>query len=281
MELLGLLAIGIVIGIPTIAIIALVRSRAAERRIEECWYQISDLQGDIAGLRREVAGFSDRVNKPETTAAAPHDEDREVSRAPEPMAAPAIREEVQVIHTQSSQPVAGSSWPDAATIPPGSAPTPEPSTGLEGIKRRAPAGIAALQPVVLREAVRKEETTPTATSPSAERPLTSPAPAAPPPASVSSFAQREAAPPQESVFQRLRTNLPLEQFLGMNLFAKIGIVLLVLGLALLGRMVLIAIGPGPRVVLTYGIAGIMLGGGIWLERRERYRLLGRTGIGGG
>ncbi len=67
----------------------------------------------------------------------------------------------------------------------------------------------------------------------------------------------------------------------MNLFAKIGIVLLVLGLALLGRIALIAMGPGLRVALIYAIAAAMLGGGIWLERRERYRLLGRTGIGGG
>jgi hypothetical protein len=50
MELIGLLAIGIVIGIPVIAIVALVRSKAADRRIEEIWYTISDLQGEIAGL---------------------------------------------------------------------------------------------------------------------------------------------------------------------------------------------------------------------------------------
>jgi hypothetical protein len=40
-------------------------------------------------------------------------------------------------------------------------------------------------------------------------------------------------------------------------------------------------GPEFRVALTYSIAAAMLGGGIWLERSERYRLLGRTGIGGG
>jgi len=79
----------------------------------------------------------------------------------------------------------------------------------------------------------------------------------------------------------LKTNLPLEQLLGMNLFAKVGIVLLVLGLALLGRIALISMGPQLRVMLIYAIAAVMLSGGIWLERHERYRLLGRTGIGGG
>lgn len=67
----------------------------------------------------------------------------------------------------------------------------------------------------------------------------------------------------------------------MNLFAKFGIVLLVLGFALLGRMALIAMGPGERVALIYAVAAALLGCGVWLETRERYRLIGRAGIGGG
>jgi len=67
----------------------------------------------------------------------------------------------------------------------------------------------------------------------------------------------------------------------MNLFAKIGIVLLVLGFALLGRVAVLAMGPGGKVALLYAAAGTMLGGGIWLERKERYRLIGRGAIGGG
>lgn len=277
MELIGLLAIGIVIGIPTIAIIALVRSRAAKRRIEESWYKISDLQGDIAGLRREVAGLSDRVNKLEASKVVARAEDRKVDGAPKPITAPAVREEVKATLPQSSQPAVASSRSDAVAFPPSNARKPASATGLEATEHRAPAGIAAFQPVVPRETVRKEEVAPT---PFAERPVTPSAPVTPPPASIPSFAAYQRPTPKEGVFQRLRTNLPLEQFLGMNLFAKIGIVLLVLGLALLGRMALIAMGPSLRVALTYGIAGIMLGGGIWLERSDRYRILGRTGIGG-
>jgi hypothetical protein len=67
----------------------------------------------------------------------------------------------------------------------------------------------------------------------------------------------------------------------MNLFAKIGIVLLVLGFALLGRVALVAMGPGGKVALLFAAAATLLGGGIWLERKDRYRLIGRTGIGGG
>ena len=67
----------------------------------------------------------------------------------------------------------------------------------------------------------------------------------------------------------------------MNLFAKIGIVLLVLGFALLGRVALISMGPAARAALIFAVSAAMLGGGIWLEQKERYRLVGRTGIGGG
>ena len=89
------------------------------------------------------------------------------------------------------------------------------------------------------------------------------------------------APPRKSMADRLRAMLPLEEVLGMNVFAKIGIVLLVLGFALLGRMALISMGPGQRDSLIYAASVAMLAGGIWLERKERYKLLGRAAIGGG
>jgi hypothetical protein len=111
---------------------------------------------------------------------------------------------------------------------------------------------------------------------SAEEPARPFVPAAPP-----LFANVDAGPPRKAWAERLRTTLPLEELLGMNLFAKLGIVLLVLGFAFLGRMAMVAMGPGARDAVIYGIAAAMLGGGIWLENRERYRIVGRAGIGGG
>jgi hypothetical protein len=87
--------------------------------------------------------------------------------------------------------------------------------------------------------------------------------------------------PRKTAREWLAEKLPLEAVLGMNLFAKIGIVLLVLGFALLGRMALVTMGPGGKVALLYTVAAALLVGGIWVERRERYRLFGRTSIGGG
>ena len=285
MELIGLLAIGIVIGISVIAIFALVRSRAAERRIEDIWYKISDLQGEISGLRHELTRLSDRVNELEASV-IPLAEDRQVSHNPAPAEAaiaPAAAEEKNAPSVHSAQPAAASSWLDQTSVPPSSSPeaVPTPVASFAANEQPASAGIAAFEAHVQPEIARETEVAPTWSLAADPRLAIPPTPAAPLSSPIPSFAAYELAAPRESVFQRLKTNLPLEQLLGMNLFAKIGIVLLVLGLALLGRIALIAMGPGPRVALTYAIAVAMLGGGIWLERRERYRLLGRTGIGGG
>jgi uncharacterized membrane protein len=286
MEMIVLLAIGFFIGIPTIAIVALVRSRAAERRIEESWYKISGLQGEIAGLRREFVRLSDRVDELEASPVASHADDQQVCREPAPVETvitPAVAEEDKAVPVQSSQPAAASSWLDQTIVALHSKPEVAPTTAasFEANEQPAPAEIAAFEAPVQPEEVWERQVAPTWSVEASPRSAIPPTPVAPVSPEIPLFAAYEPATPRESVFQRLKTTLPLEQFLGMNLFAKIGIVLLVLGLALLGRIALIAMEPGLRVVLTYSIAAAMLGGGIWLERRERYCLLGRTGIGGG
>lgn len=72
-----------------------------------------------------------------------------------------------------------------------------------------------------------------------------------------------------------------EEALGTNWLQKLGIVLLVLGVASFGIYELAALGSFGKVVVSYLVAVGLLGGGIFLEKRERYQLLGRTGIGGG
>jgi hypothetical protein len=94
-------------------------------------------------------------------------------------------------------------------------------------------------------------------------------------------ASPDSTPPRKSFAERLRGTLPLEELLGGNLFAKIGIILIVLGLAYWAKTAIISMGPGARVALLYAAGGILLGGGIWLEGRERYQIIGRGGIGGG
>lgn len=78
-----------------------------------------------------------------------------------------------------------------------------------------------------------------------------------------------------------RSSISLEESLGTNWFPKVGITLVVLGVAFLMRTFWGNIGAGGRVSILYAAAFAVLGGGIFLERKERYRRVGRALIGGG
>jgi hypothetical protein len=84
-----------------------------------------------------------------------------------------------------------------------------------------------------------------------------------------------------SLQERMKRVSAFEEALGTNWLQKLGIVLLVLGVASFGIYELAALGSFGKVMVLYLAAAVLLGGGIYLEKRERYQLLGRTGIGGG
>jgi hypothetical protein len=131
-------------------------------------------------------------------------------------------------------------------------------------------------------------------------PTTAPAapqsPVAPPPP-----AARVVAPPQHAAFhssapaapspapsvpkatsqERMKSVFALEEILGRNWLNKIGIVLIVLGVAYFGIKELGQLGPWGKVALSYVISFALLGGGIFLEKRERYRVFSYPAIGGG
>jgi uncharacterized membrane protein len=73
----------------------------------------------------------------------------------------------------------------------------------------------------------------------------------------------------------------LEEALGTNWLNKLGIIILVLGIELFGIYELGELGPSGKVMLSCLVSVALLGGGIYLERKDRYHILGRTGIGGG
>ncbi len=104
-----------------------------------------------------------------------------------------------------------------------------------------------------------------------------PIPATPPP-SAPSFA---AAEPGPSLTDRLKSSLDVEERLGTNWLNKLGIVILVLGIAFFLAYQLKTLGPPGKVLVGFVTAGVMLGAGIWFDRGERYRILARAGIGGG
>lgn len=109
-----------------------------------------------------------------------------------------------------------------------------------------------------------------------------PRPAAPAPAATSAtarnFATDHIAPP---LFDRFKSSLDVEEMLGTDWLNKLGIVLLVLGIAFFLSYELRTMGPLGKVLVGLVSGALMLAAGIFFERGERYRILARAGIGGG
>ena len=72
-----------------------------------------------------------------------------------------------------------------------------------------------------------------------------------------------------------------EVFVGGNVINKLGVFIIVLGLALGLRLAWQHAGPAGRVAMSYATGFLMLGGGVWSENRERFRTFGYGLIGGG
>jgi hypothetical protein len=88
-------------------------------------------------------------------------------------------------------------------------------------------------------------------------------------------------PPRINTEKRIKSVFALEETLGRNWLNKLGITLLVLGIASFGIYELGQLGPLGKVAVSYAVASALLIGGIFLEKRENYRVLGHTLIGGG
>lgn len=73
----------------------------------------------------------------------------------------------------------------------------------------------------------------------------------------------------------------LEQTLGANWLNKLGIAILVVGLAFFLAYKLQTWGPGGKVLCGYCVGVALLACGVWLERKPTYRIFARGNIGGG
>ena len=73
----------------------------------------------------------------------------------------------------------------------------------------------------------------------------------------------------------------LEERLGANWLNKLGIVILVFGVAFFLAYQLRTLGSLGKIVVGFAVSGTLLVGGLLLERRNKYRIFARAGIGGG
>ena len=93
-----------------------------------------------------------------------------------------------------------------------------------------------------------------------------------------SFAEEKAGP---SLGDRLKSSFDLEEMMGTNWLNKIGIIILVLGIAFFLSYQLKTLGPAGKVLVGLATAAVLLGAGIWFDKKDQYRVLARAGIGGG
>ena len=78
-----------------------------------------------------------------------------------------------------------------------------------------------------------------------------------------------------------RKLLNLEETFGSNWLNKLGIIILVIGVALFLIYQMRELGPPGKVTVGYTVSAAMLGAGLFFERREQWRILARAGIAGG
>ncbi len=78
-----------------------------------------------------------------------------------------------------------------------------------------------------------------------------------------------------------RKAFEIEEKLGQNWLNKIGIVALVIGIALFLAYKFPSLSNPGKVGLGYAVSLSLLGTGVFLERRDRYRIFARALIGGG
>ncbi|HWR15301.1 MAG TPA: DUF2339 domain-containing protein [Terriglobales bacterium] len=103
------------------------------------------------------------------------------------------------------------------------------------------------------------------------------------PHSVTAEQQFEPAPVESrpSLVDRVRSLGSIEEILGKNWLNKLGVILLVIGVAFFLAYQLQTLGPAGKILVGFTVSVALLGSGIWFERNERYRILARAGIGGG
>ena len=146
--------------------------------------------------------------------------------------------------------------PPVRPVPPSAAP-PVPAAVSPDVSHAQPPRPATVAPPVIPQ---RPATLP-------ERPVTTPVP---PPLNAGPAHE----PPR-------RSGLDLEEMLGTNWLNKIGIGILVLGLAFFLAYQLQNLGPAGKVFLGVGLSAAMIAVGVRYESNERYRILARASAAGG
>jgi hypothetical protein len=317
LELLAVLLALLVLSAPVLAVSAVVRQRKLRLQIEELAQRTSQqndaLHREMLELRRQIAAVNTETNASATSQDLPTVH-VEIPQPSPPVAAPVARtpDAVPIVPTFSAPATPAKETPRAEPVSPPSIPVnvevrvqPSEHPQIEAIIANAsekvvePAKVEATEVASnsphspstgvspLPSAVPASPITPTD---SAKPPASTSASSTPTPVSTPSsawgteapqFATLRSASAKASAQQRMKSVFALEETLGTNWLNKLGITILVLGLALFGIYELGQLGPAGKVGLSFFVSFALLAGGVFFEKRERYRVLGHTLIGGG
>jgi len=310
--LLFLIAI-FLIATPIIAIVLLVKHSSLRSEFnllkEENARQHTSFQHEVADLKRQLTAAAQHaapvVGEPIARPAAPATPAMKETQAPAPRVDSPVPVKLPVpmsfpVPEKRPEPPPQMPQAPAALVPTPASVTP---AGPPSQKLPIPPAPVEPKPVLPAAAKTSAEGKPPApvpppqtippTTPSSQPPVPRiPAPAPRVPAEIPhAAAARVSAPPPLSAYrvpapkptfqQRMKTVSAIEEALGTNWLFKIGIIIFVLGVAFLGIYELGALGALGKVGISYFTSAFLLLGGIFLEKNERYRLLGRTGVGGG
>ena len=176
--------------------------------------------------------------------------------------------QARLARLEAPEPAARVSQPTVASI----VSPPAPSTPVPALSTPQPVPSTSIsRPVSLTDELLKSA------EPGTSKPLAQGDRVIPPPP----HSYFSPAPTPPSLGDRVKSSLDVEEMLGTNWLNKLGIVILVLGVAFFLAYQLKTLGPAGKVLVGMVTSGAMLGAGIWFDRRERYRMLARAGIGGG
>jgi hypothetical protein len=260
---LGLLIASIVVFVIAVPIVALVRAISAGRlgkQNKDSWQKLTQR---VYSLESQLAEIQGRLKSQAIVLEQALEQLRNPSAGREGPAPATVAEPVQPSAPAAAPEAAYLEPPPHAAIPASlTPPTVPPVVGLE----RPPAPVAAaISPVP---------------------PPTFPSPA---PATAHLPSPMTATPSQLEVMGALKASprdtarrvLNMEEVLGTDWLNKLGMIILVIGIALFLAYEMRELGPAGKVLAGFAVSGALLGAGIFYERGERYLLLARAGIGGG
>jgi uncharacterized membrane protein len=207
---------------------------------------VAQLRNQIESLDREIGGLRAQLAAHQKSHAAPP--------------VPAQSAAAQAPAAVPPQPVPAPVRPAETQQPAAAAHAPAPPIAAFTLAATVPS--ATVQP------------TPSIQPPPPEQPK----PWIPAPAAPRQFFDQQEPATEPSAAARF---FSLEERLGANWLNKLGIAILVIGLAFFLALKLETWGPGGKVLCGFAVSLALLAGGVWLERMATYRIFARAGIGGG